>query len=120
MSADDTNVPDWLYRLFTGNSYPYLKRQAKFALKREATPDVLRELFVDIFPRCTMKVLLEEKNGMIVAFRELGTYDPGQYMHLVWKPVDVLREAYGKGKFKLNFYQGENFICTTNFKVDIE
>ena len=72
MSADDTNVPDWLYRLFTGNSYPYLKRQAKFSLKREATPDVLRELFVDIFPRCTMKVLLEEKQGMIVAFRELG------------------------------------------------
>ncbi len=120
MSADDTNVPDWLYRLFTGDSYPYLKRQAKFRLKSAPTPDVMRKLFDDIFPRCTMKVLLEEKQGMIVAFRELATYEPGQYMDLAWKPVDVLRENYGKGKFKLNFYEGENFICTTNFKVDIE
>ena len=120
MSTDDTNVPDWLYRLFTGASYPYLKRQAKFRLKRDPTPDVLRELFVDIFPRCTMKVLVEEKQGMIVQFRELETYAPGKYMDLVWKPIDILREAYGRGKYKLNFYEGENFICTTNFKVDLE
>ena len=117
-TADD--VPGWLYRLFTGDSYPYLKRQAKFSLKRNPTPDVLRELFDDIFPRCTLKVLLEEKHGMIVQFRELGTYQPGEYMDLVSNPVDVLRETYGRGKYKLNFYEGENFICTTNFKVDVE
>jgi hypothetical protein len=120
VSTDDTNVPDWLYLLFTGASYPYIKRQAKFRLKRDPTPDILRELFVDIFPRCTMKVLVEEKQGMIVQFRELETYEPGKYMDLVWKPIDVLREAYGRGKYKLNFYEGENFICTTNFKVDME
>ena len=120
MSTEDANVPDWLYRLFTGDSYPYLKRQAKFRLKRDPAPDVLRELFADIFPRCTMKVLLEEKQGMIVQFRELRAYEPGQYNDFVWKPIDVLRKTYGRGKYKLNFYEGENFICTTNFKVDVE
>ena len=120
MSTGDANVPDWLYRLFTGGSYPYLRRQAKFRFKRDPTPDVLREIFVDTFPRCTMKVLIEEKQGMIVQFRELKTYEPGQYMSLVWTPVDVLRTTYGRGKYKLNFYEGENFICTTNVKVDLD
>ena len=120
MKEDDISVPDWLYRLFTGDSYPYLKRQAKFRFKRDPAPDVLRTLFADLFPRCALKVLLEEKQGMIVQFRELGTYQPGQYMDVIWRPVEVLRDTYGRGKYKLNFYEGENFICTTNFKVDVE
>src|SRR6266545_4534630 len=84
-------VPKWLYKLFTGHAYPYVRRQAKFA------KDV--------------------RTGMIVSFVELGEYEPGTYQELIDNPEEFLAKHYGKKKIKLNFYLGENFVCTINFKV---
>ncbi len=118
-------VPPWLYKLFTGHQYPYIRRQAKFANKvikpGEERPEPTREAidakFWEIFPRCWVKVLQEVKTGMIVSFVELGTYKPGQYQELVDNPEEFLAKTYGKKKIKVNFYYGENFVCTINFKV---
>jgi hypothetical protein len=70
------DVPPWLYKLFTGHQYPYVRRQAKFDKPRpadgertEPTLDEIREKFWEIYPRCTAKMLQEIKTGMIVAFR---------------------------------------------------
>ncbi|MEE8126133.1 MAG: hypothetical protein V3U07_03695 [Nitrospirales bacterium] len=118
-------VPAWLYKLFTGHQYPYVRRQAKFDRKdrqsreerTEPTLDEIREKFWEIFPRCTTKMLQEVKTGMIVAFKELGGYAAGTYQEFIDHPEEFLAREYGKKKIKVNFYDGDNFVCTINFKV---
>lgn len=118
-------MPPWLYKLFTGHQYPYVRRQAKFA-KRDLKPgeergepskDEIDVKFREIFPRCSAKILEEVKAGMIVSFNELGSFEPGTYRDLIDHPEQFLAETYGKKKIKVNFYDGENFVCTINFKV---
>ncbi len=118
-------VPPWLYKLFTGHQYPYVRRQAKFA-NRDTKPGEERpepnkqeidNKFWEIFPNCSAKILQEVKSGMIVTFIELGEYAPGTYQALVDRPEEFLAETYGKKKIKVNFYEGDNFVCTINFKV---
>jgi hypothetical protein len=102
-----------------------VRRQAKFANKElkpggerpEPTREAIDAKFWETFPRCWVKVLQEVKTGMIVRFVELGTYEPGQYQDLVDSPEEFLARTYGKKKIKVNFYEGENFVCTINFKV---
>ncbi|MGP0594702.1 hypothetical protein ACTRXD_19470 [Nitrospira sp. T9] len=120
-----SDVPPWLYKLFTGHQYPYVRRQAKFDRKDrqedgerfEPTQDDIREKFWEIFPRCSTKMLQEVKVGMIVAFKELGGYEAGTYQEFIDDPENFLSRKYGKKKIKVNFYDGDNFVCTINFKV---
>lgn len=119
------SVPPWLYKLFTGHQYPYVRRQAKFANRgikpgeerTEPTPEEIDAKFWEIYPRCSVKILQEVKTGMIVSFVELDEYAPGTYQELIDHPEDFLAKKYGKKKIKVNFYDGENFVCTINFKV---
>lgn len=119
------DVPPWLYKLFTGHQYPYVRRQAKFDRKHrpvdeersEPTQEEIREKFWEIFPRCRTKMLQEVKNGMIVSFEELGEYQAGTYQEFIEQPEEFLGRTYGKKKIKVNFYDGDNFVCTINFKV---
>jgi hypothetical protein len=121
---DKKTVPPWLYKLFTGHQYPYVRRQAKFATpvkageeRGEPSREEVDAKFWEIFPRCSAKILQEVKSGMIVTFHELGGYPPGGYQELIEHPEDFLAKTYGKKKIKVNFYDGENFVCTINFKV---
>lgn len=117
-------ISPWLYKLFTGRQYPYVRRQAKFAKPKiegedrtEPTAEEIDAKFWEIFPDCSARILQEIKKGMIVSFVELGTYPPGGYQELVDAPEEFLAREYGKKKIKVNFYYGENFVCTINFKV---
>ena len=119
-----STVPPWLYKLFTGHQYPYVRRLAKFAKpvtpgedRGEPTKDEIDVKFWEVFPRCWVKILQEVKEGMIVTFHELGQYEAGKYQELIDAPEDFLAKTYGKKKIKVNFYDGENFVCTINFKV---
>ena len=124
MSSERT-VPPWLYKLFTGQQYPYVRRQAKFANKSppagtergEPTREEIDAKFWEIYPHCSVKVLEEVKTGMIVSFTELRILPPGEYQELVDNPEGFLARTYGKKKIKVNFYEGDNFVCTINFKV---
>lgn len=122
--AAKSTVPPWLYKLFTGHQYPYVRRLAKFAKpvtpgedRGEPTKDEIDVKFWEVFPRCWVKILQEVKEGMIVTFHELGQYEAGTYQELIDAPEDFLAKTYGKKKIKVNFYDGENFVCTINFKV---
>ncbi len=124
-STTRPEVPAWVYKLFTGHQYPYVRRQAKFDRKdrpasgeqREPTPDEIQEKFWEIYPRCTTKMLQEVKTGMIVTFHELCSYGAGEYQEFIDQPEEFLAREYGKKKIKVNFYDGDNFVCTINFKV---
>jgi len=119
------SIPPWLYKLFTGHQYPYVRRLAKFDKKdRERGPEAagptakeIEEKFWEVYPRCSARILQEVKAGMIVSFTELGSYPAGGYQELVETPEDFLAREYGRKKIKVNFYDGENFVCTINFKV---
>ena len=120
----EKTVPPWLYKLFTGHQYPYVRRQAKFAQivpagqeRGEPSKEAIEAKFWEIYPRCSVRALQEVKSGMIVTFHELGAYPPGGYQELVDNPEEFLANTYGKKKIKINFYDGENFVCTINFKV---
>ena len=123
--SQERTVPPWLYKLFTGNQYPYIRRLAKFDKKDrqrgpEATGPTTQEIdekFWEVYPRCSARILQEIKAGMIVSFTELGAYPPGEYQELVDTPEDFLAREYGRKKIKVNFYYGDNFVCTINFKV---
>lgn len=123
--ATRPSVPPWLYKLFTGHQYPYVRRQAKFANKPsspgedrgEPSKEEIEAKFWEIYPRCSCKILQEVKAGMIVTFIELGAYPPGGFQELVEHPEEFLAKTYGKKKIKVNFYDGQNFVCTVNFKV---
>ncbi|HQU27668.1 MAG TPA: hypothetical protein PKZ24_00870, partial [Nitrospirales bacterium] len=60
-SLAPSDVPVWLYKLFTGHQYPYVRRQAKFAKKdrgadgerEDPTPEEIRQKFWEIYPRCS-------------------------------------------------------------------
>ncbi len=118
-------VPPWLYKLFTGQQYPYVRRLAKFEKKdrkvgeasSEPTKEEIDAKFWEVYPRCSVKILQEVKQGMIVSFADLGAYPPGGYQQLVDAPEEFLAREYGRKKIKVNFYHGENFVCTINFKV---
>jgi len=122
--AHKPNVPPWVYKLFTGQQYPYVRRQAKFEKaipsggeRTEPTKEEIDQKFWGIYPQCWVRVLQEIKTGMIVSFIELGTYPAGGFQELVDHPEEFLAKTYGKKKIKVNFYIGDNFICTINFKV---
>lgn len=121
----ERTVPPWLYKLFTGHQYPYVRRQAKFANRAlapgvergEPTREEIDGKFWEIYLRCSVKILEEVKSGMIVSFTELGSLPPGGYQDLVDNPEEFLSKTYGKKKIKVNFYDSDNFVCTINFKV---
>lgn len=117
-------VPPWLYKLFTGHQYPYVRRLAKFGQtvvpgedRPEPTKEMIDAKFWEVYPRCWVKILQEVKVGMIVVFHDLGEYQAGGYQALVDDPEAFLSATYGKKKIKVNFYDGDNFVCTINFKV---
>ncbi len=108
----------------TGHQYPYVRRLAKFAQpmkpgedRQEPTKDLIEAKFWEVYPRCWAKILQEVKVGMIVVFHDLGEYPAGGYQELVDDPDAFLAKTYGKKKIKVNFYDGDNFVCTINFKV---
>ena len=85
--------------------------------RREPTREEIDAKFWEVYPRCWAKILQEVKSGMIVTFVELGSFEPGTYQGLIDAPEEFLAQRYGKKKIKVNFYDGENFVCTINFKV---
>ncbi len=123
--SQKSEVPPWLHKLFTGHQYPYVRRLAKFDKKdrkigdpsSEPNKDEIDAKFWEVYPRCSSRILQEVKQGMIVGFKDLGAYQPGEYQGLVEAPEDFLAREYGRKKIKVNFYDGENFVCTINFKV---
>ncbi len=77
-SAGERQIPGWVYKLFTGHAYPYVRRQAKFAKevkpgedRPEPTAEEIKAKFWEVYPHCWVKVLQEIKTGMIVSFIEL-------------------------------------------------
>src|SRR5207245_6963445 len=102
-NTGEREVPKWLYKLFTGHAYPYVRRQAKFAKdvrpggeRPEPTADEIKAKFWEIFPQCRLKVLQEINTGMIVSFIELGEDEAGTDKELLDKTEEFVAKHDGK------------------------
>ena len=72
--SQQRTVPPWLYKLFTGHQYPYVRRLAKFEKKdrkrgemsSEPSREEIDAKFWEVYPRSSARILQEVKQGMIV------------------------------------------------------
>jgi len=112
-------VEKWVWKLFTGEAYPYIKRTLQQQHGRPPTPDEIKGKFLDVYPRSTVKIMVMELVGLGLEFQDLAAHPYGAdgFMQLMADPIGYLGRTFGGGKFKLSFYYGEQFVATQNFKV---
>ncbi len=112
------DVPLWVYELLR----EYARKAVRRAKGDEPTEDEILATFKTIVADCTIRLLATEKVGMVLVFRDLETYPPDdpKRRQLIGDPTAFIAERFGGGKFKVNFYQGENFAATRNFVTEGE
>ena len=122
----ERTVPPWLYKLFTGHQYPYVRRLAKFEKKdrkrgemsSEPSREEIDAKFWEVYPRSSARILQEVKKGNDRGFHGIGVLSTRRLSGIWW----THRKSSWPGnmeekKIKVNFYYGDNFVCTINFKV---
>jgi len=112
-------VEKWVWKLFTGDAYPYIRRTLQQQHGRPPTQDEIRGKFFEIYPHCTVKIMVMELVGLGLEFQDLATHPYGadDFSRLMADPLGYLGRTFGGGKFKLSFYYGDQFVATQNFKV---
>ncbi|MBI1822972.1 MAG: hypothetical protein HY200_00590 [Nitrospirae bacterium] len=106
-----------LFKSIVWNLYKeHIKKFSHAAVKGEPTIEEMKSTFLSILPECIIKVLGQEKTGMIVQFHHLDTY-PAPELTGVMMVQEYLQKKYGGGKFKINFYHKTNFMSTKNYET---
>lgn len=115
---EDVPMNGWLWEMFK----EYVRKIRRTASTGAPTVAVMRKKYVEIFPEASIKILIEEKVGMIVIFNELEerTTDELKDIFELPKLMAYLEKNYGRGKYKINLYHGMTFVATRNFRVKLE
>jgi hypothetical protein len=105
----------WLWEMFK----EYVRKIRRTASSGAPTLEEMRDSYRKIFRDSSVKILVEEKVGMIVVFNDLEERTTAQLEGMLEEPalMAYLAETYGRGKFKINLYHGMTFVATKNFKV---
>ncbi|HEY5600414.1 MAG TPA: hypothetical protein VIK48_06950 [Candidatus Manganitrophaceae bacterium] len=108
----------WLWEMFK----EYVRKIRRTASTGAPELSDMKEKYQKIFPEASVKILVEEKVGMIVVFNELETRSTAELQGLMEQArlMAHLAETYGRGKYKINLYHGLTFIATHNFRVEDE
>ena len=99
---------------------PFLLELLERKGNTQPTEADLQGAFVELWPHCSMKLMVQEPWMGTVRFKRLARYRSADFTPMVLDPMGYLRERFGGGKFKVNFYQGMNFLATRNFKPEGE
>ena len=106
---------EWVLNLFS----EYLENDFKKRLSvPKPTIDQLWDVFKVLFPTTTARLLVQEPVGNTVRFKLLAFYHADEMGPLIDDPMGYIKDNFGGGKFKINFYQGMQFIATINFKPE--
>ncbi|MFI5304613.1 MAG: hypothetical protein ACHQYP_07430 [Nitrospiria bacterium] len=106
-----------IFKSIVWNLYKeHVKKFSHAAVKGEPSDEEMRATFLSIYPECIIKILGQEKVGMIVQFHHLDTF-PASQLAEVTAVQDYLQKKYGGGKFKINFYHKTNFMSTKNYET---
>ncbi|HIE64363.1 MAG: hypothetical protein ABGX83_08915 [Nitrospira sp.] len=78
--------------------------------------------YEQIYPEASIKIMIEEKVGMIVVFNDLEERTTAELDDILSQEqlMAYLEKTYGRGKYKINLYEGMTFIATRNFRVKLE
>ena len=106
----------WVGRLLKA----FLRQLLKRSGNRQPTEADLEKAFAALWPQCSAKLMVQEPWMGTVRFKRLARYQPDEFIPMVLDPMGYLAERFGGGKFKVNFYQGMNFVATQNFKPEGE
>ncbi len=109
---------DKLYAGLTWDLYKeHVKKFSHAAVKGLPTEEEMKETLASFVDTSTVKVLAQEKVGMVVTFHWLDTF-PARDVCEVTDVKGFLSGRYGGGKFKLNLYHGINFLSTKNWETE--
>jgi len=97
---------------------PFLLELLERKGNRQPTETDLQAAFEALWPECSTKLMVQEPWMGTVRFKSLARYRPEEFEAMVLDPMGYLSERFGGGKFKVNFYQGMNFVATRNFKPE--
>ena len=114
--TDEIPLKGWLWDMFK----EYVRKIRRTASTGAPALNVMQQKYLEIFHEASIKILVEEKVGMIVIFNELEERSTGELTGLLSKEalMAYLAKTYGRGKFKINLYHGLTFVATHNFKVE--
>ncbi|MBI1922816.1 hypothetical protein HYR99_01055 [Candidatus Poribacteria bacterium] len=106
---------EWVLNVFSEYLETDLKKRLGIPKPTEAQ---LWEAFKVLFPATSAKFLVQEPVGNTVRFKWLAFYYADEMGPLIADPMNYIKQNFGGGKFKINFYQGMRFIATINFKTE--
>ena len=99
---------------------PFLLELLERKGNRQPTEADLQGAFAGLWPECSAKLMVQEPWMGTIRFKCLARYRSDEFTPMVLDPIGYLSERFGGGKFKVNFYQGMNFLATRNFKPEGE
>jgi len=108
----------WLWSMFK----EYVRKIRRTASTGAPALKVMQAKYQSIYPEASVKILVEEKVGMIVVFNDLESRTTAELDGLmeIDQLMAYLTEKYGRGKYKINLYHGMTFVATQNFRVEDE
>jgi len=116
--SEELKFKGWLWEMFK----EYIRKIQRTASTGAPALSMIKEKYRTIFPNGSITILVEEKVGMIVIFDELERRETSELTGLMEEEqlMVYLEKHYGRGKYKINFYNGLTFIATHNFRVRLE
>lgn len=105
----------WLWEMF----HTYVRKIRRTASSGAPAMEIIQADYRRIFPEASIKVLVEQKVGMIVVFHEMEERTTTEISEMMREDqlMAYLARVYGHGKYKINLYHGLTFVATHNFKV---
>ena len=103
----------WVKQAFRDYYKPKLRRE----LKRDPTPEECDRRFEEIYSQVRLTLLTGIYEGVGLYFYEIAQFSLEEFNAFRDHCEDYLHERFGGGNFKLNFYEGDSFIVTVNFKI---
>lgn len=118
MEPQDDLFKGWLWEMFK----EYVRKIRRTASHGAPELGEMKGQYQKIFDEASIKILVEEKVGMIVVFNDLESRTTAELKGLMEKDqlMAYLAATYGRGKYKINLYHGLTFVATHNFKVEDE
>lgn len=116
MEEQETSLfKGWLWEMFK----EYVRKIRRTASNGAPEVSVMKEKYRQIYEEASIKILVEEKVGMIVIFNDLESRTTAELDGMMEEAelMAYLAKTYGRGKYKINLYHGMTFVATHNFKV---
>ncbi len=97
----------------------HIKKFSHALVKGMPTEEEMKATTLEILPDSTVKVLVQEKVGLVVQFHHMFTFPASEVAEVDKNEVKpFLAERFGGGKFKLNLYHGISFLATKNYTTE--